>query len=158
MIQRHKTFKIMLFIRTKHNMQIFEVIHFIIIYHYQAIKRHLIKWWKKRCRWRANSLIFFWVSYVQCLEECWHDNDVMTYNGCNVIGVIDIKLKWHRRVTERKSWGEGRECLQVHELIRVSELSHLPEYMYPSMCICMLLVSSHTYAWPQWAAKDQGRI
>ena len=58
-IQTHKRFKIMLFIRTKHNLQIFRVIPFM--------KLQNGKWWKMI----KNEMESFFgvVSYVRCLEE-----------------------------------------------------------------------------------------
>ena len=62
-IQTHQSFKITLFVRTKHNMQICS--HPL----YQAANWHLNNnGAEQKMRWRANPLIFFGVSYVRCLN------------------------------------------------------------------------------------------
>ena len=71
-----KGFKTMLFIRTKHSMQIFRVIPL----NYKMTKQQLnSEKTIKKMRWRAKTLICFWFQEVCCFciqywEECWHDN------------------------------------------------------------------------------------
>ena len=60
--QTHKRFRRTLFIRTKHNIQIFGVIPFIKL-------QNKVKWWKMR--WRAKPLIHFWSSYVVFMSSAW---------------------------------------------------------------------------------------
>ena len=62
----HKRFKRTLFIRSKHNMQIFRVISFIKLQK-DTEQLNSEKWWKMR--WKAKTLICFGLSYVQCLKE-----------------------------------------------------------------------------------------
>ena len=92
-IQTHKRLKIMLFIRTKHNMQIFRVIPFIKL---QNDKQQL-----NGEKWDGEQIHLS--SFGWAMSCAWKNVGItMTHNGYNVIDT------WHKIQMAQKSDGEKK--------------------------------------------------
>ena len=67
-------------------------------------------------RWRANPLNFWGVSYVRCLEKCWHDNDHCKHRPQTV-----WSMEWFQRA----------KSSPIYNLLEVpSSVQHRPQTVW----------------------------
>ena len=107
-----------------HNLQIFVVISFIKLQN--NIKQHPNGKKRRKIRWKAHlsvtvleslfagAVVTLLMSFCPlselCLEECWHDNDIMN----PYFLLYNVKLKWHRSRSDRERGRERFSLTHIH--------------------------------------------